>query len=251
MCLAVQPIQGPLGEDKEKAKEKVKEDRKKTEEHSLAMNKHKILHGGQKRTLLGGPKDRKAREACRKATMAFQKGEEKTKKEKARKELVSNPDLQPQKHPTKQDMAMPGNQTIGSHWTDDSWTSDAGWFCRKAILFSHSQMKNSGTTIELDPKGDKITCRAFGLYSSPAEYSTMGHVVLDLTKLTYQPTTKSSNRSVCPKRHAILACRTCFSNFLTLKYVIISARLVLSSTYGKRVAKQASCVSLAISYCCN
>ena len=37
-------------------------------------------------------------------------------------------------------------------------------------------MKNLGTTIELDPKGDKITCPAFGLYSSPAEYSTMGHI---------------------------------------------------------------------------
>ena len=36
-------------------------------------------------------------------------------------------------------------------------------------------MKHLGMTIELDPKRDKITCPAFGLYSSPAEYSTMGH----------------------------------------------------------------------------
>ena len=41
------------------------------------------------------------------------------------------------------------------------------------ILFSFSQMKNLGMTMELDPKGDKITCPAFGLYSSAAEYSTM------------------------------------------------------------------------------
>ena len=61
------------------------------------------------------------------------------------------------------------------------------------ILFSLSQMKNLGTTIELDPKGAKIACPAFGLYFSPAEYSTMGHVVLDLTSLTYQP--KSHKRS--------------------------------------------------------
>ena len=53
------------------------------------------------------------------------------------------------------------------------------------ISFS-SQMKYSGMKIELDPKGDKITCPAFGLYSSPAEYSTMGHIVLDLTSLAYQ-----------------------------------------------------------------
>ena len=42
-------------------------------------------------------------------------------------------------------------------------------------LFSHPQMKHLGMTIELDPKRDTITCPAFGLYSSPAEYSTMGH----------------------------------------------------------------------------
>ena len=44
------------------------------------------------------------------------------------------------------------------------------------ILFSLSQMKNLGMTIELDPPGDTITCPAFGLCSSPAQYSTMGHV---------------------------------------------------------------------------
>ena len=41
------------------------------------------------------------------------KAKERTKKEKARKELIVNPDFQPQKHPTKKDTAMPGNQTIG------------------------------------------------------------------------------------------------------------------------------------------
>ena len=40
-----------------------------------------------------------------------------------------------------------------------------------------------------------------GLFSSPAEYSTM----LDLTSLTYQPTTTSSDRSGHPKKHAIFA----------------------------------------------
>ena len=59
------------------------------------------------------------------------------------------------------------------------------------ILFSLPQTENLGTTIDLDPKRDKITCPAFGLYSSPAEHSTMGHIVLELTSLAYQPTTKS------------------------------------------------------------
>ena len=55
-------------EEKEKAKAKVKEDPKGPED-SLAMNKHKILNG-QKRTLLGGPEERKA---CQKAMMAFRR----------------------------------------------------------------------------------------------------------------------------------------------------------------------------------
>ena len=55
------------------------------------------------------------------------------------------------------------------------------------ILFSYTRMKNLGMTLELDPKGDTITCPAFGLYSSPGDYSTMGRIVLDLTTLAYQP----------------------------------------------------------------
>ena len=64
---------------------------------------------------------------------------------------------------------------------------------------SLAQMKNLGTTMELDSKGDTITCPAFGLYSSLAEHSTMGHVVLDLTNLAYQPTTKSREQTGHPK----------------------------------------------------
>ena len=71
------------------------------------------------------------------------------------------------------------------------------------IFFSHPQMKHLGMTIELDPKGDKITCPAFGLYSSPAEYFTLGHIVLDWRSLAYQP--KSSEQSPHPKRHVTFA----------------------------------------------
>ena len=69
------------------------------------------------------------------------------------------------------------------------------------ILFVVRQMRSLCMTIELDPVVDKITCPAFDLYSSPMEYSTMGHIVLDLTSLAYQPATKSSERSGHPKRH--------------------------------------------------
>ena len=69
------------------------------------------------------------------------------------------------------------------------------------ILSALPQINSLGMTIELDTEGDKITCPAFGLYSSPAEYSTMGHIVLDLTSTAYQPTTKSRERSGDPRRH--------------------------------------------------
>ena len=36
-----------------------------------------------------------------------------SKKEKAKKGPILNPDSQPQKHPMEKDMAKPGNQTIG------------------------------------------------------------------------------------------------------------------------------------------
>ena len=64
-------------------------------------------------------------------------------------------------------------------------------------------MKNLGMTMKLDPHGDKITCPAFGLYPSPAEYSTLGHVVLDLTILGFQP--KSRERSAHPRRNGTFA----------------------------------------------
>ena len=120
-------------EEKEREKESTKVYPKEAEEHSLAKNKHKIPKFGQKRTLLGGPQETKARKACQKAMMTIRrvvfalttqtkaqariitrtKAKERTKKEKARKELILNPDFQPQKHPTKKDTAMLGNETIG------------------------------------------------------------------------------------------------------------------------------------------
>ena len=71
------------------------------------------------------------------------------------------------------------------------------------VLFSLPQMQNLGITLELDPKGAKITCPAVGLYSSPVEYSTMGHIALDLTSLAYQP--KSRERSSRPAKHVTFA----------------------------------------------
>ena len=75
--------------------------------------------------------------------------------------------------------------------------------CQMAFRIDFPQMKNLATTLELDPKGDKTTCPAFGLYSSPVKYSTMGHIVLGLTSLTYQP--KSRERSARPTKRVTFA----------------------------------------------
>ena len=71
------------------------------------------------------------------------------------------------------------------------------------ILFSLPQRKNLGMTLELDPKGAKITCPAFGSCSSPVELSTMGHIVLDLTSLAHQP--QSRERSCRPTKDVTFA----------------------------------------------
>ena len=282
----------------------------------MAKNKHKILKCGQKWTLLGGPKDAKARKDCPKGSDGFQKGgfrpyhpdkgagkdysQDKgkgkfQKKGKERGYHQSGLSASETHEEEGYSHAWESDGWSSSRWPDNSWTPDAGWFCTKSytawmevpslnlayhpthvlldlgctrsigsrsaietfqkhswykgndrilplqqilcarkfslesginhfpttppcstmvdvletddvpILFSLSQMRNLGTTIELDPQGDKIICPAFGLSSSPAEYSTMGHIVLDLTSLTYQPTTKSSNRSGHPQKHVIFA----------------------------------------------
>ena len=55
------PVHGSPGEEKVKAKEKVKVDSKGPKQHSVVKNRHRILNGGQMKTLLGGAKERRAR----------------------------------------------------------------------------------------------------------------------------------------------------------------------------------------------
>ena len=132
----------PPGEKKkkEREKEKARDDPKGPEEHSLVMNKHKILNGGKKGTQFWRSQ-RKTRRA-QKAMMVFRrvvfatsrtKAEERIKKEKAKKRTYPQSDSQPQKHPRRR--IRPGlgiRRLVCSHWTGDSWTQDAGWFCTKS-----------------------------------------------------------------------------------------------------------------------
>ena len=116
-------------------------------------------------------------------------------------------------HPTHVVLDLGCTQSIGSRTAIERFKKHAWYYCittefcpsNKSFVFANSGGENLGLIIELDPKGDKITCPAFGLYSSPAEHSTMGHIVQDLTSLAYQPTTKSREQPGYPKRHVTLA----------------------------------------------
>ena len=68
MCLSVHTIQGPPGEKKKGKRNRKRKGsiQKDWIRNSLATNRYKIPNGGQKRTLVGGPKERKA---CQKAMM--------------------------------------------------------------------------------------------------------------------------------------------------------------------------------------
>ena len=48
-------------------------DSKKPEEHSLVKSKHRNQNGGQKKIVLGGPKENEARKVFRKMMKAFRK----------------------------------------------------------------------------------------------------------------------------------------------------------------------------------
>ena len=81
-----------------------------------------------------------------------------------------------------------------------------------SILFSLSQMKNLGTTVELDAEGDKITA--------------MGHIVLDLTSLAHQPTTKSREHPGYPKRHVTFAMSERRPTFVHQTWMKIKMRMI-------------------------
>ena len=150
VCLADQIIQGPLDEKKKrrgnrKRQSTIQKDRKSI---PVVMNKRKILNVGKKRTQFGGPKERKARKACQKAVMVFRsvvfaltsltkvqsrtftktKAEERIKQEKAKKEPMSASETLSE---AGYDRACESDDWSSSHWTDHSWTPDAGWFCTK------------------------------------------------------------------------------------------------------------------------
>ena len=118
------------------------------------MNKHKILNGGQKRTLLGGPKERKARKACQKAMMAFRmvvfaltsqtkaqartiprtKARERTKKGKGEERAYPQSGLSASDTPYEDGYGhvWESDDWSASHSTDVSWTSAAGWFLHES-----------------------------------------------------------------------------------------------------------------------
>ena len=96
-------------------------------------NKHRIMSGSMKKIVLGGPREEEARRVLGKAIIASLKvvfaftkqkkvqavstadtqAEARNGKERGRKVLIRNLVLQPLKHPVKNRIISPGNQTIG------------------------------------------------------------------------------------------------------------------------------------------
>ena len=120
-------------EGPEREKEKAKDDPKGPEQHSLVMNKCKILNGGKKKTQFGGPKERKARRACQKAMMGSfkggfrpyqsdkgaskdfhqNKGRGKDQKGKGKEGIYPQSGFSASETPNEEGYGRPGNQTTG------------------------------------------------------------------------------------------------------------------------------------------
>ena len=101
-------LKAPSDEKKRKAKEKAKVDGKGPEEHSLVKNKHRILNGGQKRTLLGGPEEREARKA-------FQKKKQWRLSEKWSSHLPTRKRRRQGFHPAQRQRKGPKRKGQGAH----------------------------------------------------------------------------------------------------------------------------------------
>ena len=156
VCLAVQTIWGPPAEKKKrkgkrKAQRYILKKRKsirwrRTSTRSRNLVRRGlclVVHRKQKQERLV----KKARMAIRKVVFALTtqtkaqakiitrtKAKEKTKEEKARKELILNPEFSASETPNEKGYghAWESDDWSASHGTDDSWTSDTGWFCTKA-----------------------------------------------------------------------------------------------------------------------
>ena len=116
-------------------------------------NKRKILSGGKKRIQFGGPKDRKARRACQEAMMApiwvvfalasptkvqartfpKTKAVERIKKEKGKEGTYHQSGFSASETHNEEGygQAWESDDWSASHWTHDSMTPTAGWFCRR------------------------------------------------------------------------------------------------------------------------
>ena len=176
MCLAVQTIQGPPDEKKEREKEKAQDNPEGPQRAFCGVIKRKILNGGKKKTQFGVPKERKARRACRKGNDGFHKGgfrpyqpyngtgkdfhqhkgRGKDQKGEGEERTVPQSGLSASETLNEEGygQAWESGDWSSSHWTDDSWTPDAGWFCTKAhsawMVATPLNLANYRTHVVLD-----------------------------------------------------------------------------------------------------
>ena len=128
-------------------------DSKEPEEQSLVKNKHRTLDGGQKKIVLGGPKEREARKVFRKVMKAFRKVGFRTYQPEKRASNEFNPHKGRGKDQQVKGKAgaypqsghsaseTPSEEGYSHAWesddwysslTDDSSTSATGWSCSRA-----------------------------------------------------------------------------------------------------------------------
>ena len=172
---------------REKAKEKAKVDSMEPEEHSLVKSKHRIPSDGQKKGVLGGPKETEARQACSKGNEGFRKSGFRT----YQPEKGASNDLNPhtsrgkdQKRKGKESSypqsglsasETPSEERHGHSWesddwysslTDDSSTSTTEWYgispfepCRP------SDARCSGSWLCTRSIGSRTAIRRFQKYA--------------------------------------------------------------------------------------
>ena len=163
------------GEQVAKEKAQAKVDLKEPEEHSLVKHKHRTLKGGQKKIVLGGPKEREARKVSSKGDEGFQKGGFRT----YQPEKGASDDFNPHKGRGKDQQAngkegayphsgLSASETHSEEgychaWesdvryfslTDDVSTSATGWSCSRActawMASAPMNLANHPTHVVLD-----------------------------------------------------------------------------------------------------
>ena len=111
--MAIQTIQKPPIEEKKRTRKKTNVDPKEPEENSLVKSKHRTRNGGQKKIVLGAPKEIEARMAFRKVMEAFRNFCFRTHQPEKRAQAMFQPAQRQRQGPTRKGQG----RCLSSIWT--------------------------------------------------------------------------------------------------------------------------------------